>query len=65
MLSKFTYFIFIIIDTHLSLRTQYLSQNTNILSKPTWIPLRDLSPKYDPPRKTKKHTTRPLIKWEQ
>ena len=38
MLLEFTHFIFIIIDTYLSLRTQYLSQSTQILSKLTWIP---------------------------
>ncbi len=33
MLLEFTHFIFITIDTNLLLQTQYLSQNTHILSK--------------------------------
>ena len=36
-LSKFTYFIFIIINIHLSIQIQYLSQNTSILLKLTPI----------------------------
>ena len=37
MLPEFTHFVFIIIDTHLSLHTKHLPQNTHILSKSTHI----------------------------
>jgi hypothetical protein len=43
ILPEFTHFIFITINTHLSIRTQQLSQNTQILSKSTLIPWWDLS----------------------
>ena len=37
ILPEFTYFIFTTINTHLSIRTQHLSQNTQILLKSTWV----------------------------
>ena len=37
ILPEFTHFIFITINTHLSIRTQHLPQNTQILSKLTWV----------------------------
>ena len=43
ILQEFTHFIFTIINTHLSIRTQHLPQNTQILLKPTKVPWRNLS----------------------
>ncbi len=37
ILFKFTYFIFIIINTYLLIKTQYLPQNTKFLSKLTGL----------------------------
>jgi hypothetical protein len=38
-LPEFIHFIFITINTHLSIRAQHLSQNAQILSKSTPVPM--------------------------
>jgi hypothetical protein len=43
ILPKFTHFIFITINTHLSIRTRHLPQNIQILLKLTPVLWRDLS----------------------
>ena len=48
ILPEFTHFIFITINTHLSIRIQHLPQNIQILSKSTKVPWRDLSVSHVP-----------------
>ena len=43
ILLEFTHFIFTTINTHISIQTYHLLQNTQILSKSTKVPWRDLS----------------------
>ena len=49
ILPEFTHFIFTTINTHLSIQTQYLPQNTQILSKSTPVPV--AGPKCFPTRR--------------